>query len=691
MLQYKTFILEMEPSFNLALAQVLPTYTQKQIDEKVKALEDILSLEIAASISTHPYYARHNRFYISTNVLRRELKQYERKKAGIKKSRIFDLIQATCPVIQEDKTLDTYSGVMGHKVLAMLTKYVNFTKLSNTELARKLSYEEQAMEEEFEYLTEELFEYQDDEMAAIFKCKGELRYHKSQQMIERMYYDCVLGDYSDYEFIRINHASLRAYHEYHLGPGTKKKYGRKIREQIDKNLAIIPIMLQIGEYFKAKFPDKHTGKHPDYTDYGWLPVKSSKSKFGRTYYKSPISMLDPQSMNKKLRAAALGDNTTYDYDMRSFAATWMYGEVNKLVPEAEKEFPISYMIASGRRKSLFKYLREEIFGDRIQTIDAMQTIYDSHADWIYFDGDALINSIKSPVIDNEGNETGKYFRTTDLHVTEDRANRILKGCFQAISFGAKPNTNTWCIERVHKKTGKKSLSFRSTAFMELFHGDEALTIKFLENEAVQMYLSEINRTTDLLLEHNAEAIAHLKADEDFIYDNGKWKNSNVMAYLYQHAEWDVMESVRALITYYNETQGEDVFVIASIHDGLVLNKADPLLIDFIHEHIRKYYGNPHFTLVGEAMKGYQNDHFVKTNLSEHQKIMAEQEEKAQSYVPTYITVGEKTQREIEQEHVDAIEQSMMDFFAYQDALDQEDEKPKARLVPLPIERQLEDI
>lgn len=110
MLQYKSFILEMRPSFNLALAQVLPTYTSEQIDYKVKALEDILSMEIATSMSSHPGYARLNRFYISTNVIRKELKQYECKKHGIKKQRVFDLIQAHCPVIQEDKILDTYSG-----------------------------------------------------------------------------------------------------------------------------------------------------------------------------------------------------------------------------------------------------------------------------------------------------------------------------------------------------------------------------------------------------------------------------------------------------------------------------------------------------------------------------------------------------------------------------------------------------
>jgi hypothetical protein len=680
----------MDPSFNLALAQVLPTYTSHQIEEKVKSLEDILSLEIAASISTHPEYARLNRFYISATVLRDALKQYESKKHNIKKRRVFDLIQSNCPVIQEDKTLDPLSGVLGHKILAVLTGHVNFTKLTHTELSRQLSYEEKTMEEDFEYLTEEFDELPNDETALIFKCKGELRHHKSHEMINRLY-----GDYfsnpAGYEFIRINNASLRAYYEYHMGEGSKKYWGN-LKDLIEKNLAIIPIMLQISEYFKAKFPDKHTGKHPDYTDYGWLPVKSTKSKYGRTYYKAPIAMLDPQSMNKPLRAAALGDSTTYDYDMRSFAATWMYGEVCKIVGEvdAKESFPISYIIATGERDVLFKHLRADVFGDRIQTKEAMKTIYDGHADRIYYDGESLINSIKTPIIDADGNETGKYTRTCDLHVTEKQANKILKGCFQAISFGAKPNTNTWCVERLNKKTGKKTLSFRSTAFMSLFRGDEVLTNKFLDDELVKHYLLEINNITELLLDHNAAAIAHLKADEDFIYDNGKWKNSNVMAYLYQQAEWDVMDSVRGLIRYYRETNGVDIFVIASIHDGLVLNKADPEMIDFIHEHLRKYYGNPHFTLVGQPMKGYKNDYFVNSSLSEHQKIMAEQEAKAQGYVSTYVTVGEKTQREIEQEYADAIEQSMMDFFAYQDELDKEDEKPKARLVPLSIEGQLAD-
>ena len=681
MLQYKSFILEMKPSFNLALAQVLPTYNSIQIDQKVKALEDILSMEIASSMSSHPDYARLNRFYISTNSIRKELKQYECKKRGIAKQRVFDLIQAHCPVIQEDKTLDTYSGVMGHKVLAALTNHVNFTKLSHTELSRQLSYEEPTMEEEFECLTDEIYEFAVDDMPMIYKCKGEMKQHKSQEMIERLYYDYFSFKKDEYEFIRINNASLRAYHEYHMkGLGSKKTYGRKIRDQIDKNLAIIPIMLQISEYFKDQFPGKYTGKHPDYTDYGWLPVKSSKSKYGRTYYQSPIAMLDPQTMNKKLRAAALGDKTTYDYDMRSFAATWMYGEVSKLVEDAKEEFPIAHLIASGKRKSMFKHLRTEIFGDRIQTKETMKTIYDSHADRIFFDGNVLINSIKTPIIDDDGNETGKYTRTCDLHTTEEHANKILKGCFQAISFGAKPNTNTWCVEGINKKTGKKTLSFRSTAFKELFHDDLVLTRKFLNDEVVQQYLLEINIITDLLLEHNASAIEHLKDDEDFIYDNGKWKNSNVMAYLYQQAEWDVMESVRALIEFYNEEYKADVFVIASIHDGLILNKSDSEMIDFVHDNIRKYYGNPYYTLVGEPIEGYKNDHFVNTSLTEHQKIMAEQENKAQGYTSAFVTVAEKTQREIEQEQVDMVDQAIMDFFSYQDELDKEDEKPAARLV-----------
>mgnify|MGYP000187965381 CR=1 FL=1 len=680
MLQYKSFILEMKPSFNLALAQVLPTYNSIQIDQKVKVLEDILSMEVASSMSSHPEYARLNRYYISATALRDALKQYECKKHGIKKRRVYDLIQAVCPVIQEDKTLDPFSGVLGHKVLAVLTAQVNFTKLSHTELARQLSYEEEPIMqlEEFECLTEEFDELIIDETPLIYKCKGELKHHKSQQMIDRLYAD-YFSNPAGYEFIRINNASLRAYHEYHMGEGAGKYWGKQ-KELINKNLAIIPIMLQISEYFKEQFPDKHTGKHPDYTDYGWMPVKSSKSKFGRTYYKSPLAMLDPQTMNKKLRAAALGDRTTYDYDMRSFAATWMYGEVSKLVEDPAQTFPISHIIAIGDRKELFKHLRADVFGDRIQTTEAMKTIYDSHADRIYFDGESLINSIKTPIIDANGNETGRYDRTCDLHVTEKRANQILKGCFQAISFGAKPNTNTWCVERVNQKTGKKSLSFRSTAFMDLFRGDEALTLTFLDNALVKHYLAEINTITELLLEVNAPAIEHLKDDEDFIYANGKWKNSNVMAYLYQHAEFDVMESVRELVNYYSETNNEDIFVIASIHDGLVLNKESDELIDFIHDQIRLYYGNPYFTLVGKPMYGYRNDHFVKTSMTEHQKIMADQEDMARGYVSPFVTVAEKTQREIEQEQIDQVEQSMMDFFSYQEQLEQEDINPKARLV-----------
>jgi hypothetical protein len=91
------------------------------------------------------------------------------------------------------------------------------------------------------------------------------------------------------------------------------------------------------------------------------------------------------------------------------------------------------------------------------------------------------------------------------------------------------------------------------------------------------------------------------------------------------------------------------------------------------------------------MNGYKNDHFAMKELNEHQARMAEQEAKAQGYVSTFVTVAEKSQREIEQEQIDLMEQSMMDFFAYQEELEKEDEQPKSKLVPLSIERQLEDI
>ena len=695
MLQHKQFILVMEPSFKLALTQVLPTYTSQEIDEKVKALEDILCLEIAASMVTHPAYARRDRFYISTNAIRKELKQYECKKHGIKKTRVYDLIQSVCPVLIEDKTFDTLSGVMGHKVLASLSGNVIFLKHSNAELARSLSYEYEEKygmgSTNYECLTEEFEEIDDRKMTSMIdKCRAEVRLYQSHKMIDRLYRD-YFNNPADYELIRINLASLRAYYEYHKGPGREKFKGKTIREQINQNLAIIPIMVEIGDYFKNLFPDKHTGKNPDYTDYGWLPVKSSKSKFGRTYYKSPLAMLDPQTMNRKLRSVALGDNTTYDYDMRSFAATWMYGEVNKLVEDAENKFPIAFRIASGDRAELFDELRAEVFGDRIQTKEAMQTIYDSHADRLFFDGDMLINSIKTPKVDDDGNETGQYSRTTDLHVSKEKANKILKRCFQAISFGAKANTNTWCVEKVNTTTGKKKLSFRTTAFVELFYDDKILATKFLSDQIVRHYLHEINQITELLLEHNAAAIDYLKDDKDFIYANGKWKNSNVMAYLYQHAEWDVMDSVRSLIEYYNDQYKVDVFVIASIHDGVVLNKADIELLDFIHENIRSYYGNPYYTLVGVPMNGYKNDHFALKQISEHQARMAEQENKAHGYVSPYVTVAEKSQREIEQEQIDLVEQSMMDFFAYQEELEKEDEEPKSKLVAISLEDQLAEI
>lgn len=433
----------------------------------------------------------------------------------------------------------------------------------------------------------------------------------------------------DYQLVRINLKSIRAYSNWISSPDYQH------RSKADEIVAC-KILIEIGEFF----PYHDANKHPDYTEYGILPVKKFKSDFGREYYQSSISNLNPQAMRKEFRKAVLGDETTYDYDMQAFAITWMYGVTKEFIESkgitSQSELPMSEIIANGSRSAIIDEIITTIFVDRLVTETDIKEFYYSQ-DWKYKKGESNEYIIK------EGN----------LYASKDYFKKLMKRAFNAIGFGATAGNKCWVKEVKGKKV------FHGTALREAFHGDKFVTEAFVSHPLVQQFFSEMKDMTDIIMLVKKADYIHLSSNEDFCSTTGKWNTNKVMAFLYQHAEYTIMEDIRAIIALYQDKGWYDGIVLCNIHDGLVLSHHDAEMIQTINDEIRREYNNPCLTLVATQYKGYNSSFFKDKEEELYHKRKKEEEKKAKNYISNFVTT---TPIEV----VPTMEQMLIDFYKHQE-------------------------
>ena len=238
---------------------------------------------------------------------------------------------------------------------------------------------------------------------------------------------------------------------------------------------------------------------------GVLPQKVNPSDFGRIYYEG----YSVQSVKKSLRAAMLGDS--YEYDIKSSVISWKMSFAKNLMQakglsgDPEHEFPgISY------------YLKDK----RAFTQDVINQVFLPDCPW----------SIKKK---------------------EDK----IKEAMTALSFGAKLIEASW-----EDSNGVE----QETSIMKILD-DVGERERFISSSYVAAFKQDQDRLDAFITDVFKKKLPNIKSIERLQTKRGTSK-SKLLSWLYQHAETEIMDFVRAEIAMLSKN------VIANVHDAIVVRQ-----------------------------------------------------------------------------------------------------------------------
>jgi hypothetical protein len=237
---------------------------------------------------------------------------------------------------------------------------------------------------------------------------------------------------------------------------------------------------------------------------GRLPMLINQSHFGRTYYRG----LNVQSVHKTLRQAMLGD--CYDYDIRTSVVSWKMGYAQlcydeMVSPQAFKvEFATS--LAYLEDKNAFrKLLMLETFGNA-------------------------------------------------SHIAAEVQLDIVKQALTALSFGARLYRHGWI-----DYSGKPC----NPALVSIIANPVARN-KFIDCDVMRDFIAEQEKLDKFIYNYHCGPNSLLLTDPELQTASGRMSKSKVMSYLYQHAETEAMDAVRA------ELKRLKRDVLASVHDAIFI-------------------------------------------------------------------------------------------------------------------------
>ena len=237
--------------------------------------------------------------------------------------------------------------------------------------------------------------------------------------------------------------------------------------------------------------------------------KRKLSDFGRTYYES----LSVQSIKKNTRAAMLGD--CYEYDIVSGVVTWKLGYA---------QTHINSHHLSGSVQQIFPLLYE-------------------------------YTTNKSPLIDRICKDVFRFSKSRRTGKKYQRA--LIKKAMTAINFGAK-------LTSEHFDQNGNSIKH---AITKTFKNQIERTL-FKNNKTVKDFIAEKKQLDATILKTELRRNPSLRNNPLLLNKKGNLKPQVTMAYLYQHAETQVMDIFRSYAKTHHLT------ILANIHDAIILK--DPL-------------------------------------------------------------------------------------------------------------------
>ncbi len=270
---------------------------------------------------------------------------------------------------------------------------------------------------------------------------------------------------------------------------------------------------------------------------GKLYQYKSPSPFGRNYYKG-ISI---QTLPKDLRGPVLGNS--WEYDVSSCALSWK----------------MKYAQACYKRLN-------------------QQTSFDH-----FFIASIDFLTDKNGFFDDVINAT---FDTSNVWSYEKKKSKI-KEALQALSFGANLFDSEWIDSFGHRNHG---------ALIDILDND-AERQRFQTFVLIEKMNSEQKIIDDYLFDH-FKSQPPTQIDLAFLRNRRGWNKSKVLAFLYQHAETQMMNALAKMIA----TNGN--VVLARIHDSIIVrNRIASTELQSMQEEIINRFGVTYFRLNEKELFG----------------------------------------------------------------------------------------
>jgi hypothetical protein len=272
---------------------------------------------------------------------------------------------------------------------------------------------------------------------------------------------------------------------------------------------------------------------------GFLPQRKKLSPFGRTYY----AWNSVQNVNKELRRAMLGN--CWEYDIRSSVVTWKMTFAQELTDEL---YPT-------------KECRRMFWASTLYLEDRADFMRDVRRE---------------------------MFPLEKILPVEKQEKRI-KDAITAISFGARaksvgwlPDEGKWINPAIREmiKNPKQRAAFLNAAIIQQFVKEQGILDNYLaagmKQELPMLYYGPL------------------------ITRNVKPSKSKAVAFLYQHAEAQVMQTAIDVLALHGITP------IALIHDAFIVrNKLSVNQLDEIHHALRSSTQNKFWSIKPTKLEGYK--------------------------------------------------------------------------------------
>jgi hypothetical protein len=306
---------------------------------------------------------------------------------------------------------------------------------------------------------------------------------------------------------------------------------------------------------------------------GYFVQRKNPSAFGRMYYEG----LSVQSAHKELRRAMLGD--CWEYDMRSSVVAWKMGFAHAYVKECEPTGEVETTF----RKTLL-YLEDK--KDFLVTL--RRYTFDK-------------NSASEPEF-----QLG-----------------LLKQALTAISFGARSHGSGWL-----EAPGK----WRNPALVEILRNTNERK-RFLADPIVQGFVAEQRALDGFICAQALKVKPELQQLKILQTPSGRLSQAKLLAYLYQHDETAVMNTVRKVAARHGRE------AIANVHDAIFFKqRLGSDLKSLIEAQLREETSNPYWHLTPTQLERYKAKPLDQDRLeAEHRARMQAEVAAAKRWVTSMFT------------------------------------------------------